>query len=520
MQSSDSILQQMPLFHSYAREVFESMYIDKGRDQVNEPIVNNTLLTDYYELTMANGYYESGRADEIGYFDMFFRSIPDGGGFAIMAGLEQLIRYMQELRFSEEDIEFLRSKGDFSEGFLDYLKNFRFTCDVWAVPEGTPVFPHEPLITVRGPIIQAQMLETFLLLTINHQTLIATKTNRIVRAAKGRAIMEFGTRRAQGASAAVLGARAAYIGGAVGTACTIADQMYGIPSMGTMAHSWVQSFDSEYEAFSRFADLFPNNCVLLIDTYDVLKSGLPNAIRVFREKNPSKKGIRIDSGDMTYLSRKCREILDKEGLQDCSIVASNSFDEYTIRGIVDEGACIDSFGVGERLITAKSQPVFGGVYKLAAVEKNGEIIPKIKVSENTEKITNPGYKKVYRIYDKETQKALGDIVTLADDRVPDGDPFEIFDPEFVWKRKIIQNYEIRELQVPIFRAGELVYDIPSLQEIRSFASEQIELLWDEIKRFENPHGYYVDLSKRLWSLKNTLLNEHGKTMEQFATDLK
>lgn len=344
--------------------------------QINEsghgeyPQLNNTMLTDYYELTMANGYFESGMADDIGYFDMFFRKIPDGGGFAIMAGVEQLVSYMKNLTFTDEDIEFLRGKGEFSEGFLDYLKNFRFECDVWAVPEGTPIFPYEPIVTVRGPIIQTQMLETFLLLTINHQTLIATKTNRIVRAAKGRGVMEFGSRRAQGASAAVLGARAAYIGGAVGTACTIADEIYGIPAMGTMAHSWVQSFDTELEAFERFADLFPNNCVLLIDTYDVLKSGLPNAIKVFKEKNPAKKGIRIDSGDITYLSKKCRQILDEAGLQDCSIVASNSFDEYVIRGIMDEGAQVDSFGVGERLITAESNPVFGGVYKLSAIEKD------------------------------------------------------------------------------------------------------------------------------------------------------
>lgn len=489
------------------------MFIEKGKDQYGNFVINNTMLTDYYELTMASGYFESGMADEIGYFDMFFRKIPDGGGFAIMAGLEQLINYMNNLSFTEADIEYLRGKGDFSEEFLEYLRNFKFECDVWAVPEGTPVFPHEPLVTVRGPIIQAQMLETFLLLTINHQTLIATKTNRIVRAAKGRAIMEFGSRRAQGASAAVLGARAAYIGGAVGTACTISDQMYGIPAMGTMAHSWVQSFDSEYEAFSRFAELFPNNCVLLIDTFDVLNSGLPNAIRVFREKNPAKKGIRIDSGDITYLSKKCRQILDEAGFSDCSIVASNSFDEYTVRGIVEEGAQVDSFGVGERLITAESQPVFGGVYKLAAVEKDGKVIPKIKVSENTEKITNPGYKKVYRIIDKETRKALGDVVALSDDVVPSEVPFEIFDPEYVWKRKIISNYEIRELQVPVFEKGKLVYELPQLSEIRDFCAKEIDLLWDEIKRFENPHGYYVDLSKRLWALKDRLLNEHGKTVE-------
>lgn len=489
------------------------MQTNNGSAHSEYPSLNNTMLTDYYELTMADGYFESGMAEDIAYFDMFFRKIPDGGGFAIMAGIEQLVSYMQNLKFTDEDIEFLRGKGEFSEGFLEYLKNFKFECDVWAVPEGTPVFPYEPLITVRGPMIQAQMMETFLLLTINHQTLIATKTNRIVRAAKERGVMEFGSRRAQGASAAVLGARAAYIGGAVGTACTIADEIYGIPAMGTMAHSWVQSFSSEIEAFEKFADLFPNNCVLLIDTYDVLKSGLPNAIKVFKEKKPAKMGIRIDSGDITYLSKKCRKILDAEGLQDCKIVASNSFDEYVIRSIMDEGACVDSFGVGERLITAESNPVFGGVYKLSAIEKNGEIVPKIKVSENTEKITNPGYKKVYRIFDRDTHKALGDVITLADDRIPEGDPFEIFDPEFVWKRKIIENYEMRELQVQIFDKGQLVYDLPDLDDIRNFCHDEIDNLWDEIKRFENPHGYYVDLSKRLWAMKDRLLNEHGKTLE-------
>lgn len=477
-------------------------------------ILNHTLLTDFYELTMANGYYEIGKEDQIGYYDMFFRKVPDEGGFAIMAGLEQLIVYMQNLKFTQEDIDFLRRKGGFSEGFLEYLKNFEFSCDVWAVPEGTPVFPYEPLITVRGPLIQAQIMETFLLLTINHQTLIATKTNRMVRAANGRGIMEFGSRRAQGASAAILGARAAYIGGAIGTACTSAERDYGIPALGTMAHSWVQSFDTEYEAFSKFADLYPDNCVLLIDTYDVLKSGLPNAIRVFKEKNPSKKGVRIDSGDMTYLSRQARKILDEAGLTDCSIVASNSFDEYLIRSVVNEGACINSFGVGERLITAKSQPVFGGVYKLVGLEdENGEIVPKIKVSENLEKITNPGYKKLYRFIDKKSGKMLADVIALADEKMPLGDnaePYEIFAPEHVWKRKLLTDYKCEELQVRIFEKGKLVYEVPDLEEIKAFCKEQVELLWSEIKRFENPHKYYVDLSHDLWDLKNKLLISHGK----------
>lgn len=463
------------------------------------------MLTDFYELTMANGYFELGKKDVIAYFDMFFRRVPDGGGFAVMAGLEQVVDYLQNLEFADEDIEYLRSKNCFSEAFLDYLRNFEFECDVWAIPEGMPIFPYEPVITVRGPIIQAQFIETFVLMSINHQSLIATKADRIVRAAAGKTVMEFGSRRAQGTDAAVFGARAAYIGGCAGTACTIAEQLFGIPAMGTMAHSWVQSFDSEYEAFLKFAELYPDNCVLLVDTYDVLKSGIPNAIRVFDEINPSNKGIRIDSGDVTYLSNKARKMLDEAGHSDCSIVVSNSLDEYIIRGVVNEGASIDSFGVGERLITAKSHPVFGGVYKLAAIEENGEIIPKIKVSENTEKITNPGYKKVYRLYERDTGKAIADLIALADEEIPE-EPFEIFDAEHVWKRKKIENCECRELQVQIFDKGKLVYQLPSLQEIQKKCRSEIDLMWSELRRFENPHKYYVDLSEKLWKLKNGLLN--------------
>ncbi len=472
--------------------------------------VNNTLLTDFYELAMANGYFELGMKDEIAYFDMFFRSVPDDGGYAIVAGLEQLVEYIQDLSFTDEDIDFLRNKGGFSEDFLQYLRTMEFQCDVWAVPEGTPVFPFEPLVTIRGPIIQAQLIETFLLLTINHQTLIATKANRMVRAANGRTIMEFGSRRAQGASAAVLGARAAFIGGAIGTACTIAERDYGIPALGTMAHSWVQSFDTEYEAFCKFADLYPDNCTLLVDTYDVLKSGVPTAIQVFKEKKPTKMGIRIDSGDMTYLSREARRMLDEAGFEDCIIVASNSFDEYIIRGVVNEGACIDSFGVGERLITAKSQPVFGGVYKLAAIEKNGEIVPKIKVSENPGKITNPGYKKLYRLFNKKNGRAIADYLALADEEAPDGTAFEIFDPVHIWKRKLVEDYECKELQVQIFDKGKLVYELPSLKEINAFCKKQIEMLWSEIKRFDNPQSYYVDLSQKLWELKQDLLKSKGR----------
>lgn len=484
-------------------------------------IINNTLLTDFYELTMADGYFQTGKKDEIAYFDMFYRRVPDEGGFAIMAGVEQLVDYLNNLSFSEEDIDFLRTKG-FSEGFLEYLRDFKFECDVWAVPEGTPVFPYEPLVTVKGPAMQAQLIETFLLLTINHQTLIATKTNRIVRAARGRGVMEFGSRRAQGASAAVLGARAAYIGGAVGTACTIAECEFGIPALGTMAHSWVQSFETEYEAFSKFAQLYPDNCVLLIDTYDVLNSGIVNAIRVFDENRDklTKFGVRIDSGDMTYLSKEIRKRLDEAGFENATIVASNSFDEYLIRGIIEEGACIDSFGVGERLITAKSNPVFGGVYKLAAIETpEGKITPKIKVSENTEKITNPGFKKLYRFYDKQTGKAKADLIALADEPIPGGEegrPYQIFDPDHTWKRQIMEDYECKELQVQLFDKGKQVYELPSLLEIKSFCREQIHLLWDEIKRFENPQKYHVDLSKKLWDLKQQLLQDHGKIADKGA----
>lgn len=472
--------------------------------------INMTMLTDFYELTMANGYLESGMRDQIAYFDMFFRNIPDEGGFAIAAGLEQLIRCLESLKFEEEDLQFLRKKGIFSEGFLQYLKEFEFTCDVWAIPEGTPVFPGEPIITVRGPVIQAQFIETILLLLINHQSLIATKANRIVRAAEGRSVMEFGTRRAHGASSAIYGARAAYIGGCVGTACAIADREFGVPSLGTMAHSWVQMFDSEYEAFLAYARLYPNNCTLLVDTYNVLKSGVPNAIKIFQELKPNKMGIRIDSGDVTYLTKKARKMLDDAGFPQCSIVVSNSFDEYLIQDVIKQGARIDSFGVGERLITAKSEPVFGGVYKMAAVEKDGRIIPKIKISENIEKITNPGFKTVYRLYDKDSKKAVADVIALVDEEEPSGEEYVIFNPQFVWKRKKITNFETRNLQEHIFDRGTLVYTLPSIHEIRQYCREQIDTLWDEILRFENPHEYYVDLSKQLWETKTALIEEYQK----------
>ena len=470
---------------------------------------NHTLLCDFYELTMANGYFELGKGDEIAYFDVFFRTLPDGGGFAIAAGLAQVIEYIKDLKFTEEDIVFLRSKGIFSEKFLDYLKDFRFTGDIYAVPEGTPIFPGEPFMTVRAPSIQAQFIETYVLLALNHQSLIATKANRVVRAAQGRAVAEFGSRRAQGADGAILGARAAYIGGVNATACTITDKEFGVPTTGTMAHSWVQMFDNEYDAFVSYCKIYPNNATLLVDTYDVLRSGVPNAIRAFKEvllpQGITKCGIRLDSGDITYLTKKARKMLDEAGLTECKIVVSNSLDENIIRDIILQGAKVDSFGVGERLITAKSNPVFGGVYKLVAKEKDGEIIPKIKISENPEKITNPHFKKVYRIYDNESGIAIADLMCVHDEVVNPDEPLELFDPVETWKRKVCTNYTARELLVPIFKNGECVYESPSLSEIRSYCKDQVMRLWEEVQRFENPHRYYVDLSEKLWQIKHDLL---------------
>ena len=478
---------------------------------------NMTMLCDFYELTMANGYFLSGKKDTISYFDVFFRNIPDHGGFAIAAGLEEVVEYLRDLRFTEEDIEYLRSKKLFDEGFLDYLRNFRFTGDVWAIPEGTPIFPGEPILTVRAPSIEAQFIETYILLSLNHQSLIATKANRIVRSAEGRVVLEFGSRRAQGASAAINGARACYIGGVNGTACTISDELYGVPAGGTMAHSWVQMFDSQYEAFKRYCEIYPNNATLLVDTYNTLKSGIPDAIRTFNEVlrplGITNCGIRIDSGDMAYLTRKAREMLDEAGWPGCKISVSNSMDEYIIKDILSQGAQIDLFGVGERMITAKSDPVFGGVYKVCAVEdEQGNIIPKIKVSENVGKITNPHYKKLWRFFGRDTGKAIADYISLHDETVDDSGEFEIFDPEATWKRKEVYNFEAKELQVPIFRNGELIYDLPDLKTIRAYCAQQVDTLWDEVKRFDNPHTYYVDLSQKLWDIKQEMLREAGKQL--------
>ena len=476
---------------------------------------NYTMLCDFYELTMGNGYFQSEYKDRITIFDVFFRNVPDKGGFAIAAGLEQVIDYIENLHFSDEDIAYLRGRGIFDEAFLAYLRDFRFTGDIYAVPEGTPIFPKEPIMTVRAPAIQAQLIETFVLLSLNHQSLIATKASRVVRAAKGRTVLEFGSRRAQGGDGAVLGARAAYIGGCAGTACTLTDQQYGVVAGGTMAHAWVQMFDSQYEAFKTYCQIYPTNATLLVDTYNTLKSGIPDAIRAFNDvlkpMGITKCGIRLDSGDLTYLTREARKMLDAAGWTDCKITVSNSLDEYIISDLLSQGACIDTFGVGERMITAKSEPVFGGVYKLAAVEdKDGNVVPKIKISENVSKITNPHFKKVYRFFANDTGKALADYICLRDETVDDSQDITIFDPEATWKRKTVYNYTAKELLVPIFKDGKLVYDKPALPEIQAYCTQQVDTLWDEIKRFENPQTYYVDLSQKLWDIKQELLTRETR----------
>lgn len=466
---------------------------------------NIPLLCDYYEYTMGNGYIDNGIADRMVYFDIFFRRTPDKGGFAIFAGLEQFVEYIRDLRFSDSDIEFLRSKGIFCEEFLSFLKDFRFTGDIWAIPEGTPVFPGEPLVTIRARAAEAQLLETFSLLTLNHQSLIATKASRIVRAAEGRTVMEFGSRRAQGTDAAIYGARAAYIAGCGGTACTVTDKWYGVPASGTMAHSWVQMFDSEYDAFKAFCSTYPKRPIVLVDTYDALGSGVPNAIKVFRELGITEGGIRLDSGDLAFLTKKARRMLDDAGLDRIRITVSNSLDEWIIRDLIEQGACIDAFGVGDNLITSHSDPVFNGVYKLAAVEDDdGNIIPKIKISESVEKITTPHFKKIYRLFDGDG-KAFADLICLHDEVIDDSEPLTIFDPSATWKKKTLTDFRAKELMVQIFKDGELVYDLPSLKDIREYSLSQVDLLWDEVKRFSNPHAYYVDLSQKLWDIKQDMI---------------
>jgi nicotinate phosphoribosyltransferase len=474
---------------------------------------NLTMLTDFYELTMGNGYMENGVDKTIAYFDMYFRRVPDGGGYCVMAGVAQLIEYLQNLTFTEENIEYLRNKNVFGEPFLDYLRDFKFECDVWAVPEGTPVFPNEPLVIVSGPIIQAQFVETMVLLTINHQTLIATKASRIVRAAKGRTVLEFGSRRAQGYDGAIYGSRAAIVGGCTSSSNTLAEIMFNVPSAGTMAHSWVQLFDTEIEAFRKWAEIYPGNCSLLVDTYNVLKSGIPNAIRIFNEvvlpQGFRPKSIRIDSGDITYLTKESRRLLDEAGFEDVKIIVSNSLDEHIINDVLNQGAQIDVFGVGERLITAKSEPVFGGVYKLVAIENDGIITPRIKISENMEKITNPHFKKVYRIFSKEDDKALADLICEHDETIDESRPLIIFDPIFTWKKKVLTNFYVRPLHVQIFKKGQQVYEGPSVLEIREYSKKEVERLWPEVLRLENPHNYYVDLSEKLWNTRQELLEGHS-----------
>lgn len=476
--------------------------------------MNLAMMTDFYEFTMANGFLEHGFENKIVYFDLFFRKIPDGGGYAITAGLEQVVSFLKNLHFDREDIEYLRGKKIFSKRFLKYLENFRFCCDLWALPEGTPIFPNEPLVVVRGPAPQAQLIETMLLATINHQSLIATKASRIVRAANGRAVMEFGARRAHSYTSALYGTRAAYIAGCPVSSNVLADRLFDIPAVGTMAHSWVQMFDSEYEAFKAYAETYPTSCTLLLDTYDVLDSGLPNAIRVFDEvlkpKGIKPAGVRIDSGDVTYLTKKIRQALDAAGYPDCKIVVSNSLDEYIIRELLVQGAAVDTFGVGERLITSKSEPVFGGVYKLAAVEDEaGNIIPKIKISENVAKITTPHFKKLWRFFSRESGEAIADVLSVYDETIDDTKPFRLFHPEYTWKTKIVDNFEAKNLLTPIFKNGELVYNLPKLSDIRKYCLESVDKLWAEVRRFENPHEYYVDLTQKLWDIKQSMLKNEG-----------
>lgn len=472
---------------------------------------NCFLMTELYELTTANGLYMSGKADEIAYFDLFFRKVPDKGGFAIFSGLSRIVELIKNIKFSESDLEYLSSLG-FCDGFVDYLRGFKFECDIWSVPEGTPVFPNEPVIKVRGPIIQAQLIETLLLVCMNYQSLIATKANRLVRAAKGTAVAEFGTRRSIGYDSAFYGSRAAYIGGCVGTSGVVQGKEFGIPTMNAMIHSWVQMFDSEYEAFCEYARQYPDDCSLVVDTYDTIRSGVPNAIKAFDDvlKPMGKRplSIRIDSGDITYLSKKARKMLDEAGYPDCSITASNSLDEYIINDMLLQGAKVDCFVVGERLINSASSPIFSGVYKLAAIEKNGELVPKINLSENVSKITTPHSKMLYRLFDCDTGKAIADVLTLDNEKIDEGKPYTLFDPDFTWKRKEVDNFVARKMLVPVFKAGECIYSEPSVDEIRDYCAEQIDNLWEEVKRFENPHTYYVDLSEELWRVRKDLIEEY------------
>lgn len=472
---------------------------------------NETMLVDFYEFTMANGYFNSPFKDKIVYFDLFFRSLPDKGGYAIFAGLESIVEFIENLSFSENDLKYLKNRDLFTDDFIEYLRDFKFTGDLYSVKEGTVIFPNEPVLTVRANIVEAQLLETFILLVFNHQSLIATKASRIKHAADGRIVLEMGARRAHGVSSANTGSRAAYIAGVDATSNTLADRLYGVPAAGTMAHSWVQLFENEVEAFRHYAKIYPKNATLLVDTYNTLKSGVPNAIKVIKEdlvpKGISTFAIRIDSGDLTYLSKQARKMLDEAGLETCKIVVSNALDENLIKALLDQGAPIDIFGVGERLITAKSDPVFGGVYKLVAIEDNGVVVPKIKISDNPAKITTPHYKKLYRIYDKESGKAKADLISVYDEEYDESNPLTIFDPEHTWKTQTFTNYTIREMKEVIFKNGQRVYELPKLKDIRAYTKEELSHLWVEMLRFEHPHKYYVDLSEKLWTIKLNLIKE-------------
>ena len=485
----------------------------------DEDYDNPAMVVDFYEFTMANCLFLNGFKDTTLVFDMFFRKNPDNQGYSISAGQRKLTRFLLNYHFNEQDIRWLRTKG-MSEEFCEYLRTYKWKGDMYALPEGTVCYPHVQMVRIECDLVGAILIETYLLQTMNFHSLIATKATRVtgLNTHTPRSVMEFGTRRAQGESAGNDGAYAAVLGGCIGTACTITDELYGVPALGTMAHSWVQLFDTELEAFCAYAREYPDNCVLLVDTYNALKSGVPNAIEAFkRELLPRgyrPKGIRFDSGDIAYLSRKARKMLDEAGFEDCTIVASNSLDEYLIRDMIGQGAKVDSFGVGERLITSSSSPVLGGVYKLCAVEKDGKICPRIKISDNVAKISTPCFKKPWRLFDRETGKAIADLVTLNNEVIDDTKPYEIFDPDFTWKRKIVENYVAKPLTVQLFKDGECVYECPPLDEVKRYCAEQIDTLWDEVLRFDNPHNYYVDLSQKLWDEKQRLLAEHGKKDEQ------
>lgn len=472
---------------------------------------NLTMMMDLYELTMANGYFQGENTDKYVVFDVFYRKNPDGGGYAIFAGLEQIIEYIENMHFDDEDISYLESLNLFDKKFLEYLKQYRFSGNIYAFEEGTIMYPNEPVITVVAPLIDAQLIETAILAIFNHQSLIATKTNRIVQSAKGRKVSDFGARRAHNMDAAIYGARAAYIGGASGTATVLAGQKFNIPVGGTMAHSWVMYYKDEYKAFMEYAKTYPDESVFLVDTYDVLHSGIPNAIKVAKEylepKGKRLKGIRLDSGDLAYLSKEARKILDSNGMEDCNIIVSNSLDEYTISSILNQGGEIDSFGVGERLITAKSDPVFGGVYKIAAVEENGKFEPRIKISETVEKITNPGWKQVYRVYNSDGH-AIADLITESDEKPDLKNKYRYVDPEKPWKNRYFENCTIKKLQKPVILDGKKVYENKSLSDIQSYVRRQLsEEIWTEEQRFENPHKHYINMSPEYYEMKMNLLNE-------------